>query len=170
MQSQLIPEIGNQTDFINKTDQMTAASYSSDERNLLSNGIQSDFSYRPERNIEVGFVLSGSEITDRLHARNWIADLDGQEVRIVFSLPTAGQIKFDIQRQEAALTNVPADSLTSLPFEFTEGRVVGRTYLWTAAFDYHIAANFQLSLNYDGRKEGDHQIVHTFRAEARAFF
>jgi len=28
MQSQLIPEIGNQTDFINKTDQMTAASYS----------------------------------------------------------------------------------------------------------------------------------------------
>jgi hypothetical protein len=170
MQSQLIPEIGNQTDFINKTDQMTAASYSSDERNLLSNGIHSDFSYRPERNIEVGFVLSGSEITDRLHARNWIADLDGQEVRIVFSLPTAGQIKFDIQRQEAALTNVPADSLTSLPFEFTEGRVVGRTYLWTAAFDYHIAANFQLSLNYDGRKEGDHPIVHTFRAEARAFF
>ncbi len=170
MQSQLLPEIGNQTDFINKTDQMTASSYSSDERNLLSNGIQSDFSYRPERNIEVGFVFSGSEITDRLYTRNRIADLDGQEIRIVFSLPTAGQIKFDFQRQEVSLTDVPADSLTSLPFEFTEGRVVGRTYLWSVTFDYHIAANFQLSLNYDGREEGTHPIVHTLRAEARAFF
>ena len=170
MQSQMLPEIGNQTDFINKTDQLTASSFSTDARDLLSNGIRSDFSYRPERNIEVGFVLSGSEITDRLYARNRIADLDGQEIRIVFSLPTTGQIKFDLQRQEAVLTNVPQDSLSTLPFEFTEGRVVGRTYLWSAAFDYHIASNFQLSVNYEGRKEGDHSIVHTFRAEARAFF
>jgi hypothetical protein len=170
IQAQLIPEIGNQTDFINKTDKLTASSFSSNERDLLSNGIQSDFSYRPERNIEIGFVLSGSEITDRLRNRNRIADLDAQEIRIVLSLPTTGQIKFDAQRQEASLTNVPKDSLSLLPFEFTEGRVVGRTYLWTVAFDYHIAANFQLSVNYDGRKEGDHAIVHTFRAEARAFF
>ena len=57
-----------------------------------------------------------------------------------------------------------------IPFEMLRGNVIGNNYFWRVNFDYRIARNLQITLNYNGRKQGVGRIVHNMRSEARAYF
>jgi len=169
VRSQLVQEIGNQTDFINKTDRVTASSTTMRERDLISNGLLSDFSYRPTMNWEVGFNFGVTEIVNRFGGTNATANINVEGIRIVQSFPGVGQLHAEVKREEVVLVNV-TDPTLSLPYEFTEGKVTGQSYLWQLIFDYRITSNLQLSINYNGRSEGGRTPIHFARMEARAFF
>jgi hypothetical protein len=169
VRSQLVQEIGNQTDFINKTDQVTASPTSTRERDLVSNALLSDFSYRPTMNWEVGFNFGVTEIVNRFGGTNATANINEEGLRIVQSFPGVGQLHAEVKREEVVLVNVK-DPTLSLPYEFTEGKVTGQSYLWQLIFDYRITSNLQLSINYNGRSEGGRTPIHFARMEAKAFF
>ncbi|MGD0590266.1 MAG: hypothetical protein ABSA44_05645 [Bacteroidota bacterium] len=169
MRSQLVQEIGNQTDFINKTDQLTASPASTSERDLVSNALLSDFSYKPVLNWEVGFNFGVTEIVNSFGGTNATANINVEGMRIVQSFPGVGQLHAEVNREEVVLVNVK-DPTLSLPYEFTEGKVIGQSYLWQLIFDYRITSNLQLSINYNGRSEGGRTPVHFVRMEAKAFF
>lgn len=169
IRSQLVQEISNQTDFVNKIDRMTATVQSSEERNLVSNALLSDFSYRPMMNWEIGFNFGVTEVINYFGGKDATADINEEGIRIVQSFPSVGQLRAELKREEVVLTNT-TDPNASLPYEFTAGKAVGQSYLWQLTFDYRITANLQLSLNYNGRKEGTTLPVHLARMEAKAFF
>jgi hypothetical protein len=169
IRSQLVQEIGNQTDFINKKDRLTASSQTSEERDLVSNAVLSDFSYRPTMIWETGFTFGVTEVVNYFGGKNATANINEEGIRIVQSFPGVGQLRAEIHREEVSLTNI-TDPNALLPYEFTTGKTVGQSYLWQLNFDYRITANVQLSLNYNGRKEGRGLPIHTARMEARAFF
>jgi hypothetical protein len=169
VRSQLVQEISNQTDFINKNDRMISSSQSSEERDLVSNELISDFSYRPTMNLETGFNFSVTEVVNHFGGLNATADINEEGIRVVQSFPGVGQLHAELKRKEVVLSNI-ADPTLTLPYEFTAGIAVGQSYLWQLTFDYRITANMQLSLNYNGRKEGGGLPVHLARMEARAFF
>jgi hypothetical protein len=169
IRSQLVQEIGNQTDYINKKDRVTASSPTLQERDLVSNALLSDFSYRPTMSWEVGFNFGVTEITDHYGGKNATADINEQGIRAVQSFPGAGQLRAEFKREEVVLSNAK-NSTASMPYEFTAGKAVGQSYLWQLTFDYRITSNLQLSLNYNGRKEGSGSPIHFARMEARAFF
>ena len=79
-------------------------------------------------------------------------------------------MRSEIQREEAQLASGSGFVPPEYPFEFTNGRVIGKTYQWRLAFDYRISQYVQVSVGYDGRTEGSRPAVHTGRAEAKAFF
>jgi hypothetical protein len=169
VRSQLVQEIGNQTDFINKTDHVTASPASTRERNLVSNALLSDFSYRPISNWEVGFNFGVTEIINYFNEINTTANINEEGIRIVRSFPGDGQLHAEVKREEVVLVNVK-DPTQALPYEFTEGKVTGQSYLWQLIFDYRITSNLQLSINYNGRSEGGRTPIHFARMEAKAFF
>jgi hypothetical protein len=169
VRSQLVQEIGNQTDFINKTDQLTASPMSTNERDLVSNALVSDFSYKPALNWEVGFNFGVTEIVNSFGGTNATANINVEGIRIVQSFPGVGQLHAEVNREEVVLVNVK-DPTLSLPYEFTEGKAIGQSYLWQLIFDYRITSNLQLSINYNGRTEGGRTPVHFVRMEAKAFF
>ncbi len=169
IRSQLVPEIGNQTDFINKNDRMTASSPSSEERDLVSNALLSDFSYRPMINWEIGFNIGATEIVNHFGGINATSDINEEGIRIVQSFPGIGQLHAEFKRDEVSLANITNPNL-SLPYEFTEGKATGQSFFWQVTFDYRINTNLQLSFNYNGRKEGAGSPIHLARMEARAFF
>lgn len=169
IRSQLVQEIGNQTDFVNKKDRLISSSPTSEERDLVSNAVLSDFSYRPSMNWETGFTLGVTEVVNYFGGKNATANINEEGLRIVQSFPGVGQLRAELKREEVALINI-ADPAVSLPYEFTAGKAVGQSYLWQLTFDYRITANLQLSLNYNGRKEGGGLPIHYARMEARAFF
>ena len=169
IRSQLVQEISNQTDFVNKIDQMTASTQSSEERDIVSDALLSDFSYRPALNWEIGFNFGVTEVINYFGGQNATADINEEGIRIVQSFPGIGQLRAELKREEVSLTNI-TDPNASLPYEFTAGKTVGQSYLWQLTFDYRITANLQLSLNYNGRKEGGGQPIHFARMEAKAFF
>lgn len=170
VRSQLIREIGNQTEFINKTDRVIASSFSPRERDVLSNTISSEFFYRPEPEWEVAFRYGIGRSADRFANQNITADMNQQTLRLTYALLSAGQLRGEFEREEVALSNRPNSLTRPLAFELTNGKVEGKTFLWQVAFDYRINQYMQVTVNYNGRSEGGGNAVHTARAEAKAFF
>lgn len=170
IRSQLLKEIGNQTEYTNKVDRLFASVESSRQRDLLSNALRTEFSYRPYPEWEVAFGTGISQVSNRFTGNNAIANLNDQFLRLTYSILSTGQLRSEIQREEVSITNQTKTSSPEYPYELTNGEVVGKTMLWNLAFDYRISQYVQVTVTYDGRSEGGRPAVHTARAEARAFF
>ncbi len=163
---QLVKEIANQFDYSNRIDRVGSQQATNRLRDILSNSLAFDLSYRPEQDAEVGFRFEVGKSTDRFQIPELDADLNTQSVRFTYAFQGAGQLRVEASREEILLSQ----ALAVFPFELTGGRVDGKTWLWRAAFDYRITQFIQATMNYDGRSEGGRPPVHTARAEVRAFF
>lgn len=165
---QLVSEISNQIDYANKENNLAASLASGRSEVINSDDITSDYSYRPEQNVEVGFKIEVSRSEDDYTAAPIFADLNAQSLRTIISFKGSGQMRIDFSREEVTLENNPAGTL--VPFDLTAGRLEGKTFLWGISFDYKLSTNLQSSLQYTGRSEQSHDPVHTAKAEVRAFF
>lgn len=165
---QLTKEIADQVDFVNKQDNVAATALSGRAREISGNLLSSDLSYRPVQNIEVGFTLQTSSSEDFYPVPPVTANFNSQGIRTVFSFEGAGQARLDFSREEITLENSAPTSV--IPYELTDGRDIGKTFLWGASLDYRITGNIQSTLQYTGRTSKNGRIVHTGRAEVRAFF
>jgi hypothetical protein len=170
IRSQLLREIGNQTEITHKADELLSSVSSPRERDLSSDELRTEFSYRPYSEWDVSFGAALSSVANRYQGADIAADVNEQFVRITYALTSLGQLRGEIQREEVVVVNDKSIGTTSYPFEFTSGKAIGKTYQWHLAFDYRLSQSLQLTCNYDGRSEGARDVVHTLRAEARAFF
>jgi hypothetical protein len=163
---QLVPEIANQVDYVNRIDRVGGGTASARLRDILSNGVTFDLSYRPQQNAELGFKIDVSRANDRYQTPELEANLNAQAVRITYAFQGSGQARAELIREEVQL----ARAVDAFPFELTGGRVSGKTWIWRAAFEYRMTQFLQATMNYEGRAEGGGSPVHTARAEVRAFF
>jgi hypothetical protein len=162
----MVKEISNQTDVINFTDNVSAPQPSTRNRQIMDNNITTDFSYRPINIVEVGFKLKVGRSEDSFPVSPTIIDLNSQLVRLNLSFAQTGRLRFEIER-----TELIANTLDNLiPFEMLNGNQLGKNYFWRLNFDYRVASFLQTTLSYDGRWQGQGRVVHTARAEARAYF
>ncbi|MBN1638809.1 MAG: hypothetical protein JW866_07570 [Ignavibacteriales bacterium] len=162
----LVKEINNQTDFKNSNDNVSADFLSNRVRTLTTNDIITDFSYRPIGWIELGIKIQTGTSTDRFPNNPTIIDFNSQVIRFNFSFTSKGRLRFELERNEF-LTN---NSQNYIPFEITRGNNIGKNYIWRVNFDFRFATNFQTMVSYDGRKHEKGKVIHTMRAEARAYF
>jgi hypothetical protein len=162
----MVEEITNQTDLVNEDDNVYAPVSSNRRREITGNSIITDFSYRPERNIEVGFKFSTGRKEDTLPEEPTIIDLNSQAVRLNLSFAGTGRLRMEVERTEL-IVNITENFL---PFEITGGNQVGKNYFWRLNFDYRLTNNLQSTISYDGRLLGGSRAIHTARAEARAYF
>ena len=162
----MIEEMSNQTDIVNKSDNLSAPASSTDRREITSNSITSDFSYRPQRNIEVGFKFNVGKREDDLPVKPTIIDINTQLLRFTLSFAGSGRLRIEFERDE--LNSNTSENF--IPFQMTEGNVLGKNYFWRFNFDYRLSSNLQSTISYDGRSQGNERVVHTARAEVRAFF
>jgi hypothetical protein len=151
---------------VNRTDNVDAPENSNRKRLISDNNINTDFSYSPERNIEVGFGIKVGRSTDEFPANPTVIDLNGQALRFILSLAGSGRLRIEIERNE--LTANTAENF--LPFELTGGNLLGKNYFWRLNFDYRLASYLQSTVSYDGRLQGAGNAIHTARAEVRAYF
>jgi len=162
----MIEEISNQTE-IGVTDDNVAAIITSNRNRIINNNfLISDFSYRPLKNIEVGFKIKYSESTDSYPEKPTEINSNGQGLRFNFSFSGNGRLRIEAERNEL-LSNSTSNIL---PYELTGGNVLGKNYFWRLNFDYRFGLNLQSTASYDGRLQGSGRIIHTARAEVRAFF
>lgn len=162
----MVKEISNQTDIVNQIDNARAPENSNRIRQINSNSITSEFSYRPERNIEVGFRLKVGRSEDSYPQTPTIIDLNSQLIRLNLSFLGAGRLRLEIERNELNANTIQ----NYIPYELTNGNQVGKNYYWRLNFDYRLTAFLQTTVSYDGRVQGGSKVIHTARAEARAYF
>ncbi len=163
---QMVQEISNQTDLSSGTDNLFAPAAKIRNRNLDKSSLLSDFSYRPINWIEAGFSFGVSRVQDYYPINVTIVDGNSQIFRLNFSFGGYGRLRIEIERNELIVNRTD----NYIPFEITNGNEIGKNFFARLNFDYRLAANLQTTANYEGRKLSESQIVHTARAELRAFF
>jgi hypothetical protein len=168
--SQLLREIGNQTEFTHKTDELFPSVSSPRQRDLSSDELRTEFSYRPYSEWDVSFGAALSGVNNSFGGSDVSATINEQFARLSYAIAAIGQVRGEVQREEVLVANDKTVGTPSYPFEFTNGKAIGKTFQWHLAFDYRMSQLLQLTFNYDGRLEGTGPAVHTARAEARAFF
>ncbi|HLG32328.1 MAG TPA: hypothetical protein VI362_04755, partial [Ignavibacteriaceae bacterium] len=162
----MVKELSNQTDVVNITDKVSAPQPSAQNRQITDNSIASDFSYRPDKNIEIGFKLKVGRSEDDFPEEPTIIDLNSELMRLNLSFAGTGRLRIELERTEL-LANTTQNFL---PYELTAGNQLGKNYYWRLNFDYRLASFLQTTVSYDGRLQGSSKVIHTARAEARAYF
>ncbi|MEJ2104336.1 MAG: hypothetical protein P8X47_07140, partial [Ignavibacteriaceae bacterium] len=162
----MIREVSNQTDIVNLTDNVSAPQPSSRNRQITDNNITTDFSYRPINIVEVGFKLKVGRSEDNFPGVPTIIDLNSQSIRLNLSFAQTGRLRIEVERTEL----ITGATENFIPFEMLEGNQIGKNYFWRLNFDYRVASFLQTTLSYEGRWQGRGRVVHTARAEARAYF
>jgi hypothetical protein len=89
----------------------------------------------------------------------------GVELKTNFILKGQLSVKFNYIN----ITYNDADN-NALAFEMLEGLKRGSNFTWGASFQRTIGNNLQLSINYDGRKSDNTNMVHIASMQIRAFF
>ncbi len=168
---QLVPELSNQIDVQHQRDRVIAKPSSSRERDILSNELASEFSYRPLQDVELGFRVEVGRSEDRFPTDHTVADLNAESVRFLYSFRGKGQARVEFEREEVSLSGGAVNMKTArLPFELTNGRSLGKTWLWRTSLDYRVGNFIQVTVAYEGRAEGGRPTLHSARSEVRAFF
>jgi hypothetical protein len=162
----LLEEIANQTDIVNAADNVAAPVVSNRKREINSNSITTDFSYRPAKNIEVGFKLTAARSEDIYPELPTVIDLNAVELRFNLAIAGSGRLRVEVERSELIANNTQ----NFIPFELTMGNYIGKNYFWRLNFDYRISSNLQSTLSYDGRQQAAGKVIHTGKAEVRAYF
>lgn len=163
---QMVEDITNQTEYKNVIDDNNAPAASNRARAVTTNDLSSDFSYRLGRDLEFGFVLRVAQSRDDFPDDPTVVDENSQKLRMNMNFSGRGRLRLEVERNEL----IANSTTNSIPFEITKGSVIGKNYFWRVNFDYRIAGNLQTTLSYDGRLQGGGKVVHTMRAEARAYF
>lgn len=164
--TQLVREVGLQADAIFLDDALRTGAASSRARDITSAEYRGDFSYRPWRDVEIGFVVGSKTATDVWPAVPVTADISSLAIRSSLSFDGTGRLRTEIER-----SNVAFDTETDrFPFELTDGRAEGTSWVWRLNFDYRLTSFMQATLTYLGRAESERAAIHTARAEVKAFF
>jgi hypothetical protein len=135
-------------------------------REISKNSFVSDFSYRPIREMEVGFKFEVARSLDQYPVKPSTVDLNSLVLRSTYSFENIGRLRVEFERTE--LTSSSADY--NIPFEVLRGNVIGKNYFGRVFFDFRISSLLQTSVSYDVRKLGAGRLIHTMRAEAKAYF
>ncbi len=162
----MIQEVNNETEYTNLVENVNAPKNTNRSRSTNGNELKTDFSYRPYNNLEFGFLLKVGRIEDHYPATPTIIDENKINLRFTLSLLERGRLRFEIERTEL-LTNTTQNII---PFEITNGNLIGKNYIWRTNFDYRFSTNLQTNINYSGRIQGKGKVINTLRAEARAYF
>lgn len=162
---QLVTEIANQIEFVNKVDNLQSNVFGRPHQ-ITANAFSFDLSYRPEQEIEVGMNFDGGTSTDDFQNPPVDASVNTQVLRFVYAFRGAGQARLEVGREELNVSR----TTTELPFELTGGRIPGKTWLWRVSIDYRLVHFVQATLSYNGRTEGGRSPIHNAQAEVRAFF
>jgi hypothetical protein len=162
----LVKEIVNQSDFTFTTDNYLAPVSLNRSRLVNSQTVTTDFSYRPYQMLEVGLIFSVERDEDRFPGKPTIIDINSQGLRVTVSFSGRGRLRIEGERKE--LTSNQTDNI--IPFELLKGNNFGKNYTGSLNFDYRIGSNLQTNVSYSLRKLGSSKIIHTLKAEARAYF
>jgi hypothetical protein len=162
----MVEEINNETEYINEIENVGAPLNTNRSRETYSNKLISDFSYRPYSNFELGFLFSVGQIEDKFPIQPTIIDENKLAIRFTFSILNKGRLRVEAERTEL-LTNT-RDNI--IPFEITNGNLIGKNYIWRANFDYRFSSNLQTNVNYSARMQNKGKVINTITAEARAYF
>jgi hypothetical protein len=165
MRAQLVREIGLQADLSFVSDNVSSSAYSNRARAIEATTFVGDLSYRPWPRVEIGFVLNVKGATDNYQDLGLDAGINSQTLRTSITFDGPGRLRAEFERNEVVFSK----TATQFPFELTDGKPEGKSWVWRINLDYRLVGFIQSTLSYLGRSENG-TVIHTAKAEVKAYF
>ncbi len=162
----LIPEIRNQTEITFKTNNKISPVKFNRTFALEIQELKTEIFYYPYSNLQVSFRIGAMRAKNKYPEKPVIIDENDEAIAVTYYLSSRGRLNLKFERKEF----IGQSNNEYLPFEITEGNILGKNYLLSLNLDYRIADNLRITFNYLGREKGKEKIIHFLRGEVRAFF
>jgi len=154
-------------DKVNKSDVFSSRNF---DINYFS--VEPEIAFQPNTKIRVSLFYN---YTEKKNSPNPDDETLGDELAINQTIGT--DVKFNSVGKGSFLMNFSfiqnrynGETSSSLAFEMLEGLQPGQNATWSVSYLRTIAKNLQLSLNYNGRKSKDINMIHAGGVQVRAFF
>jgi hypothetical protein len=154
------------TEYVTEVERNLAPNVEIRNWNINTEGVSSEIIYKPEPTIEAGFKIQLKRAKDVYPAAPTQADINIETFHFSYSFSGKGTLRSEISRNEALINTNPA----FVPFDLTNGLVIGKSFFWSLNFEYRITNFIQATINYFGRAENRSKVIHTGTAEIRAYF
>ncbi len=140
-----------------------------DNRNYLieQNSVEPSFSFIHKSNFRLSISYNLSQ------KKNTIDSLEK-----VTANALSAELKYTILSNSTLLARLTLNQLnfkaysgaanTTVGYVLLDGLLPGKNYLWNMEYTRRLAGNFEVSLQYEGRKPGEARTVHVGRASIRA--
>lgn len=154
------------SDYVTEIERNSAPDVEIKNWNINTEGVSSEIVYKPNVSIESGLKVQLKRATDYYPSVPTEADVNVQTLRFSYSFSGKGTIRSEIARSEALISDNPL----FVPYDLTNGLVIGKSYYWQLNFEYRISNFIQATINYFGRAQDKSKAIHTGTAEVRAYF
>ncbi len=115
--------------------------------------------------ISTGYKYDTRENTE--NTMNESAISHAANLSVKYNMPSSGIINSKITYNNIVYSG---DANSSVGYAMLDGLQNGKNFLWTLSLDKKISKSVEMSLQYEGRKAGDAEVIHTGRATVRAIF
>jgi hypothetical protein len=154
------------------TNELTNSSSNFDSSNyhLQQFSIEPDLTYTQKSNlrIEFGYKLSSKLNSPMWGGQQYTSGAVNTEFKYNILQSTSIQGKFTINSISYAVKDGTVSLSSPVAYTILEGLSPGKNYLWSLDFTKKLGSSLEISLQYEGRKAGDANVINTGRASLRA--
>lgn len=166
IKQQLSRKVSLQIDAQNRHEEKRYKISGRSDKDILSNEISLDLSYRPQQQFELAIISKWAHSQNR--AVNPIeVNFLSLTPRINYSFRGKGKLRAELEFNKVDVA--PKNSI--VPYEMVSGFRGGSNLRWLTSFDYNVSRFIRASVSWNGRYEQYlGQPIYTVRAEMRAYF
>ena len=148
----------------------SSSNFDSSNYNLQQFSIEPALTYIKGSNFRIGL---GYKLSSKINSIEWggqhyTAGSFNTDFKYNILQSTSIQGKFTMSSITYLSKDGNASTTSPVSYTILEGLAPGKNYLWNLDFTKKLGNSLELSLQYEGRKAGDANVVHTGRASLRA--
>jgi len=148
----------------------SGSNFDSSSYNLQQYSLEPGVTYTKGANFRVGmsYRLNYKTNSPELGGQKYSAGAFSSDFKYNIVQSTSVQGKFTLNSITYKVKDAAAGTTSSVSYTILEGLLPGKNYLWNIDLTKKLGSSLELSLQYEGRKAGESNIVHTGRAALRA--
>lgn len=166
IKSQIAQKIGSQLDVQNRHEQKIYRIPGRSDKDIYSNEIALDISYRPRQPLELAMKTRWTQAENR-GANQLKVNFISLTPRLNYSFRGKGRLRVELEFNKVEVT--PKNAI--VPYEMVSGNRGGTNLRWIASLDYNVSRYLRASFSWNGRyEEYLDRPIYTVKAEMRAYF